>query len=173
MFLRPPHPSDRDELLRLYRASVRFHRNLASPPRRPEQFAAYLARCRQPNYASVLVCRTEDGAIVGRINVTEIVRGLHQGAFLGYEMGAPFAGRGYMTEALPLLLRYAFERLRLHRLEANIQPSNAASIALVRRAGFVREGLSRRYLKIGGRWRDHERWAILREDWAGRRRARP
>ena len=70
-----------------------------------------------------------------------------------------------MSEGLGLLLRLAFRRLRLHRLEANIQPGNAQSIALVRRAGFRREGLSPRYLKIGGRWRDHERWAITVEEW--------
>jgi len=70
-----------------------------------------------------------------------------------------------MTEALRLMLEYAFKQLRLHRLEANVQPQNVYSIALVKRAGFVHEGFSRRYLKIGGRWRDHERWAILSEDW--------
>jgi len=73
-----------------------------------------------------------------------------------------------MTEAIALMLRYAFADLRLHRIEANIQPGNVASIALVKRAGFVKEGFSRRYLKIGGRWRDHERWAILAEDWRAR-----
>ena len=83
-----------------------------------------------------------------------------------------YAGQGYMTEALRLLLRYAFLKLKLHRLEeANIQPKNVASIALVRRAGFVREGYSRRYLKICGRWRDHERWALIAEDW--KRNQRP
>jgi len=76
-----------------------------------------------------------------------------------------------MTEALALVLREAFGPLRLHRVEANIQPGNRASIGLVRRAGFRREGLSRRYLKIGGRWRDHERWALTVEDWRRRRRS--
>ena len=70
-----------------------------------------------------------------------------------------------MTEALRLALRYAFQQLKLHRLEANIQPRNFASIALVKRAGFVYEGYSRRYLKVCGRWRDHERWAIIAENW--------
>ena len=84
---------------------------------------------------------------------------------MGYHVGAQYADKGYMTEALRLMLRYAFKYLKLHRLEANIQPANVASLALVRRAGFVREGFSRRYLKICGRWRDHERWAIIAEDW--------
>src|SRR5262249_23165406 len=86
-------------------------------------------------------------------------------AYLGYYIGQRFAGRKYMSEAIELVLQVAFKKLKLHRLEANIQPGNTASIAVVRRAGFVQEGFSRRYLKIGGRWRDHERWAILVEDW--------
>jgi ribosomal-protein-alanine N-acetyltransferase len=70
-----------------------------------------------------------------------------------------------MREGIELVLHDAFAVLRLHRIEANIQPGNHASIALARGAGFSREGFSPRYLKIGGRWRDHERWAILAEDW--------
>ena len=85
-------------------------------------------------------------------------------AYLGYYGFAPFTGRGYMHDGLRLLLRHAFGSLGLHRVEANIQPGNEASIALVRGAGFRHEGYARRYLKIAGRWRDHERWAILAED---------
>ena len=70
-----------------------------------------------------------------------------------------------MTEALQLVLREAFTKLGLHRLEANIQPGNTASIALAKRCGFELEGFSPRYLKVGGRWRDHERWAIRAETW--------
>ena len=95
----------------------------------------------------------------------EIVRGPAQSAFLGYWIGARYARQGYMTEALQLALRHAFRVLRLHRVEANIMPANRASIALVRRAGFQREGYSTRYLKIAGRWADHERWALTVEDW--------
>ena len=73
-----------------------------------------------------------------------------------------------MAEGLELVLRHCFRRLKLHRLEANIQPDNERSKLLVQRAGFRYEGYSPRYLKIGGRWRDHERWAITREDWADR-----
>lgn len=87
-----------------------------------------------------------------------------QNAYLGYWVGAPYAGQGYMSEGLELVLRHAFESLRLHRLEANIQPDNEASIRLVERNGFRLEGFSPRYLKVCGRWRDHQRWAICRED---------
>ncbi len=118
----------------------------------------------------MLACRLDDDAIVGFFNISEIVRGPFQSAFLSYGAVAAFAGRGYMTEAMQLLLAHAFTDLRLHRLEANIQPGNTASIALVRRAGFVHEGFSERYLKVGGRWRDHERWAIRAEQWRARER---
>jgi len=171
VFLRAPLKGDMAELLALNRESRRLHRGLASPPVEPEQFKAFLRRCRREDSACFLVCRSEDGRVVGSISLTQIVRGGFRSAYLGYYMGERYAGRGYMTEAVRLALAYAFEGLKLHRVEANIQPGNVASLALAERAGFVKEGYSRRYLKICGRWRDHERWAILAEDWrAGRKR---
>jgi ribosomal-protein-alanine N-acetyltransferase len=135
----------------------------------PAQFRRYLARCERPDFVGLLIRRREDSVIVGALELSQIARGGFQSAYLGYHLGAPFAGQGYMTEALQLATRHAFRVLKLHRLEANIQPSNRESIALVKRLGFRREGTSRRYLKISGQWRDHERWAILKEDWTGRR----
>ena len=98
---------------------------------------------------------------MGVINLNEIVRGCFQSAYLGYYIGAPYAGQGYMREALMLVSEYAFHDLELHRLEANIQPQNLVSIALARSVGFRYEGYSPRYLKINGEWCDHERWAVL------------
>jgi ribosomal-protein-alanine N-acetyltransferase len=109
--------------------------------------------------------RDEDGVVLGSIEISRIARGNFQSAYLGYSILPEYRGLGYMTEALQLALRHAFRTLRLHRVEANVEPGNEASLALVRRAGFTREGFSRRYLKLGGRWRDHERWALLAEDW--------
>jgi ribosomal-protein-alanine N-acetyltransferase len=161
-----PQESDGPELIALYRASRAFYRGLAYPFVTPEGFARYLERCRGPgSFVGLLLRRRSDAVILGSINVSEIVRGLFQSAYLGYQIGAPFARQGYMTEGLGLALHYAFVRLKLHRLEANIQPENRPSLALVSRLGFTCEGLSRRYLKIGGRWRDLERWALLAEDW--------
>jgi ribosomal-protein-alanine N-acetyltransferase len=171
VFLRDPAARDRAEFLGLVRSSRRFHRPWVSPPATATAFTAFLRRARQPNRVSLLVCRRPDGAIVGVVNVSEIVRGALQGAFLGYYGSAVHGGQGYMTEGLALALRLAFGRLRLHRLEANVQPGNRASLALVQRLGFRLEGFSPRYLKVAGRWRDHQRWAIRREDWdAGRGR---
>ena len=136
------------------------------PTTRPD-YAAYLERAALATNAFYLAHRNEDDAIVGVANISEIVRGSLQSGYLGYGAAAEFAGRGYLTETIQLVLREAFTQLRLHRLEANIQPGNRASIELVRRRGFQLEGFSPRYLKVGGRWRDHERWAITREDWRG------
>jgi ribosomal-protein-alanine N-acetyltransferase len=163
--LRFPTNKDRAEFVTLNGASTRFHRGLVSPPKTPEQFATFMKKSRNEDSVCLLICLVADGAIIGAISLSQIFRGGFQNAYLGYYVGEQYAGQGYMTEALQLALRYAFEHLKLHRLEANIQPGNLASISLVKRAGFIREGYSRRYLKVGGRWRDHERWAIIAEDW--------
>jgi ribosomal-protein-alanine N-acetyltransferase len=168
VYLRPPARSDKEEFVSVMSASRAFHRPWASAPTDDERFAAYLADARRADFEAMLVCRAEDGAIIGFFNLSQIVRRGLQSAYLGYAVGKPYAGQGYMREGLDLVLRYAFSSLRLHRIEANIQPGNTASIALARGAGFRREGFSPRYLKIGGRWRDHERWAILAEEWRGR-----
>jgi len=102
----------------------------------------------------------ESDDLVGVIVLSNIVRGPFQSGYLGYYAFSGFERQGLMAEGLRAVVRHAFRKLKLHRLEANIQPANAASIALARSCSFVKEGYSPRYLKIGGRWRDHERWAI-------------
>lgn len=150
------------------RASLQFHKGRAFTPVTPAQYARYLAACRQPNFLGLLIKRRADGVVVGALELSQIVMGVFRSAYLGYYLGAPYAGQGLMSEAIALVLNHAFTEMGLHRVEANIQPDNAASLALVAKLGFVREGYSRRYLKIRGRWRDHERWAILAEDWRRR-----
>jgi [ribosomal protein S5]-alanine N-acetyltransferase len=164
-----PQEKDGPELLALHRASRDLYRGLSPSLVTQDDLDRYLGACRRSNFIGFLLRRRADEAILGTINLSEIVRGLFQSAYLGYQIGAPFARQGYMAEGLDLALHYAFVRLKLHRLEANIQPQNLPSLALVKRLGFTHEGLSRRYLKIGGKWRDHERWAILAEDWRGNR----
>ncbi len=105
--------------------------------------------------------RAEDAAIAGYARLSQIVLGGFRNAYLGYSAFVPFAGTGLMTPGLRLVLREAFGPIGLHRVEANVQPGNERSIALVERLGFRREGYSPGYLKIGGRWRDHVRYAIL------------
>jgi ribosomal-protein-alanine N-acetyltransferase len=171
VYLRPPHPLDEEEFIALMQASRAFHRPWASAPTNAERFGSYLADATRTDFEAMLVCRREDDAIAGFFNLSHITRGALQSAYLGYAVGKPFAGQGYMRQGLELVLRHAFLDLGLHRIEANIQPGNHASIALARGAGFSREGFSRRYLKIGGRWRDHERWAIIVDDWRTRGRS--
>jgi ribosomal-protein-alanine N-acetyltransferase len=168
VYLRTPERADRKEFTALMRASRDFHSPWATAPADDDRFAAYIADTKRDDFEAMLLCRREDRAILGFFNISQIVRRRLQSAYLGYAVGLPFAGQGYMREGLELVLRHAFVNLRLHRLEANIQPGNASSLALARGAGFQREGFSPRYLKIGGRWRDHERWAILVEDWRER-----
>ena len=104
-----------------------------------------------------------DETLLGGIGLANIRRGVSETASLGYWIGEPFARQGYMTAALPLVLDFAFGRLRLHRVEAACLPTNAPSRALLLGAGFEQEGYARQYLCIDGRWQDHLLFAILRE----------
>lgn len=165
VYLRAPCARDREEFIAGVKRSRRLHGHWVTVRGTRETFSKYLARVRRDDHAGFFVCRREDDAIVGVINLNAIVRGLFHSAYLGYYALAPHAGKGYMTEGLRLVMRQAFTKMKLHRLEANVQPDNVASIALVKRCGFRLEGYSPRYLKIAGRWRDHERWAITVEDW--------
>lgn len=160
-YLRAPTLADRREFLALVRRSRKLHRPWVSAPSTPKQFRAYVERTGRPDCAAFLACEIEGDAIVGVINISNIVHGNFHSGYLGYYVFAGFERKGLMTEALRAVVRLAFAKLKLHRLEANIQPGNSASIALARSCAFRKEGYSPRYLKIGGRWRDHERWAVL------------
>ena len=156
--------SDREEFLALVHESRTLHHPWAYPPERTDQFDELVARARREDVVTLLGCRAEDDAIFGVFTISQIVRGAFQSAYLGYYGHAKFAGQGYMGAALEQVLDHAFGQLALHRVEANIQPANGPSVALARGAGFRLEGFSPRYLLIGGRWRDHERYAITAEE---------
>jgi len=168
--LRAPRPEDREPFIAAMKASAELHRPWVTPPVTAPEFDHWLARTRREDFDANLAVRPEDDAMVGWFNVSQIMRGPLQSAFLGYGGVAEWSGAGYMTAALRLVVERAFTELSLHRLEANIQPANTASIALVERCGFVREGFSERYLKIDGHWRDHARFAIRAEQWQDLRR---
>jgi [ribosomal protein S5]-alanine N-acetyltransferase len=161
--LRAPVSADLAGFVTAVRASRRLHRPWVAPPDDAARFHQWVAHVGQPGQAAFLVC-LPDGGLAGVFQLSEIVRGSFQSAYLGYYALTPHAGQGLMRAGLQALLKHAFQRMKLHRVEANIQPGNAASLALVRGAGFRLEGYSPRYLKIGGRWRDHERWARLADD---------
>ncbi|HET8696165.1 MAG TPA: GNAT family N-acetyltransferase [Gammaproteobacteria bacterium] len=162
--LEPPTMARAASFLAAVARSRGLHGRWTSPPASREQYRAFVVRVRKPNHVSRLVC-TEHGELAGVITISEIVKGSFCSGYLGYYALVPHAGRGYMRAGLGAMIRLAFKEHGLHRLEANIQPDNRRSIELVRGLGFAREGFSPRYLKIRGRWRDHERWALTLEDW--------
>jgi ribosomal-protein-alanine N-acetyltransferase len=114
-------------------------------------------------YAFHLVLR-DGGDLIGAATLSNLRRGVSQAASLGYWVGESYARQGYMSEAIPLVLEFAFEQIGLHRVEAACLPTNLPSRALLKRSGFTEEGLARRYLRIRGNWEDHLLFAILRDD---------
>jgi ribosomal-protein-alanine N-acetyltransferase len=167
--LEVPSTKRRDEFLAAVNRSRKLHASWAHPPATAEAFYASIEKLKKKTHLGYWVC-TDEGALAGVINVSEIVRGNFCSAYLGYYAFAPHHGHGYMKRGLRAVLDDVFTRQALHRLEANIQPGNTASRGLVQHLGFRLEGFSPRYLKIGRRWRDHERWAITAEEWKVLRR---
>jgi ribosomal-protein-alanine N-acetyltransferase len=162
--LEPVSVQHMEAFLKAARRSRRLHGRWVAPPANGPAFMAYLRTRQLPSGLGFCVF-VGANELAGVINLNEIARGPRNSAYLGYYAFAPYANHGYMSAALANVLAHAFDGLGLHRLEANIQPENAPSIALVKRAGFRLEGFSPRYLKVAGRYRDHERWAITLEDY--------
>lgn len=159
LFLRKPQANDLETIKSLYKHSKSLHQPWSYPP---VDFKKYLAE--EGRY---FLCLDSHNCIIGTFNISGIVRGHFQSAYLGYEVFSPYQAKGYMKQGLTLIVNEAFNVLNLHRIEANIQPGNTSSIKLVSGAGFTKEGFSRNYLNIGGRgWQNHERWALINEDWA-------
>ncbi|MGX1887197.1 GNAT family N-acetyltransferase [Streptomyces sp. NPDC055287] len=152
--------ADQDEFCSLVRASTELRLPWMQLPATAEEFQGWMRRFGDGTNRGFVIRVQETGAAAGMVNINSIIRGRYQGASLGYAAFVPSAGRGYMAEGLTVALQHAFNDLRLHRLEANIQPANKASLALVQRLGFRYEGLSPAHLYIDGAWRDHERWSI-------------
>lgn len=161
VFLSPIARADEAEFLAAVAASRKLHSPWVTPPATPERFRAMVKRMHHPTNRGFVVRLRHSDSLVGFTEITSIVGGNFHSAYLGYYVFAGHERQGLMREALRLTTRTAFSEMKLHRLEANIQPENLASIALVRSCGFAKEGYSPRYLKIRGRWRDHERWALL------------
>jgi len=170
--LRPPQSGDHAEWAALREAS----RNFLTPwePTWPSDDLTRAAfRRRLKRYAddqrndlayALMIFRSSDNALVGGITLANIRRGVAQTGSIGYWVGEPFARQGYMTAAVGALVPFSFQTLRLHRLEAACIPDNAASVALLERTGFTREGYARSYLCINGRWQDHLLYARIVDD---------
>jgi [ribosomal protein S5]-alanine N-acetyltransferase len=157
--------ADEREFLDAAERSRALHHPWVQAPATPKAYREYVASHQDPRGMAFFIWGDDPRGLVGAVNVNEIVRGSFCSAYLGYYAFVPYAGRGLMKNGLAQVITHMFKKIKLHRLEANIQPGNVRSKGLVKSLGFRREGLSPRYLKINGRWRDHERWAILSEDW--------
>lgn len=155
---RAPGAADQQMFLAAVARSRNLHHPWVQPPATPEAYQAFL-RTPGPRLQRHLLS-SDDGDLIGVVNASEIVRGAFKSCYLGYYGFSPATGGGRMTEGLRLVIAHLFDVEGLHRVEANIQPGNERSIALVQRLGFRREGFSPDYLFIDGAWRDHERWAL-------------
>jgi [ribosomal protein S5]-alanine N-acetyltransferase len=161
-----PNSEDENSFIAAMQRSQSLHYPWIKAPQTPQEFNSYIQRFQQENQKSFLVCDKEDN-IAGVFNISEIVRGFFQNAYLGFYAVADYAAQGYMSAGLKLVLQTVFMEMKLHRLKANIQPGNTHSIHLVMNNGFKKEGYSPRYLQVNGKRRDHERWAITFEGWLG------
>ncbi len=170
--LRTPHSGDFAEWVAL-RESGRNFLMPWEPTWPPDDLTRSAFRRRLKRYAedqrsdlayAFLIFRSDDNTMVGGLTLANIRRGVAQAGSIGYWIGAQFARKGYMTAAVRALIPYSFATLRLHRLEAACIPDNAASIRLLEKTGFTREGYARGYLCINGIWQDHLLFARLRDD---------
>jgi ribosomal-protein-alanine N-acetyltransferase len=162
--LRPLARTDAVELIAGHLASQQFHAPYLAPFTDLAGFEARFARQLIGANLHLVARIAASEQIIGAVSITEIVLGVFKSAYLGYYVLQNFARQGLMTEAVRQATHYAFTSLGLHRLEAAIQPENTASLALIRRLGFQKEGYSPRYLFINGAWQDCERWALLAEE---------
>ena len=166
MRIRLTRPSLRleKEFLQAVQKSRSLHKDRVTPPNSSAKYREYLKATRRKNQESFFILNNK-GDLAGVINISGIMLGFFKSAYLGYYAFLPHAGLGLMREGLVKVIGIAFRDLKLHRLEANILPDNKRSLDLVKGLGFRLEGFSPRYLKVCGRWRDHERWAILADEW--------
>jgi len=160
VILRRPTAADLELFCAEVAASEELHAGWVHPPRTPVAFEMWLEAIKRPSVEAHLAT-TRDGRLAAVVNINNIFRGSLQSGSLGYYGFAATGGEGLVRESVALVVRRAFRELGLHRVEANIQPHNAASKRLVEALAFRHEGFSPSYLMVGGQWRDHDRFALL------------
>jgi [ribosomal protein S5]-alanine N-acetyltransferase len=172
VLLRPPRMSDYESWERLRRVSREFLTPW-EPTWPADDLTRSAFRCRVKRYVrdmredsgfALFVFTAATGELAGGLTLSNLRRGAAQTASLGYWIGQPFARQGLMTGAVRAIIPFAFDNLKLHRIEAACLPSNEPSLRLLRRTGFTEEGFARGYLKINGVWQDHVLFAILSGD---------
>ena len=172
VLLRHPAMGD-DQAWAELRAMSRLHLTVWEPQWARDELTRSAFRRRLRQYQrelkedlgyALLIFRQADSVLLGGLSISNVRRGVAQAASVGYWIGAPHIGRGHMTDAVKAVLPFAFVTLGLHRLEAACLPHNYPSARVLQKAGFKREGMARRYLKINGLWQDHDLFALLQDD---------
>ncbi|KKI94132.1 alanine acetyltransferase [Bacillus sp. SA1-12] len=172
IFVRTLEPDDAKASLHLELNNREFFQKFAS--RREESFYTLdgqLTRIKKNKELQELdqyyffgIFLNESEKQIGSIMLSEILRGALQSCYVGYFLDRNHNGKGYMTEALRLIVDFAFNQLKLHRIEAGVMPHNIGSIRVLEKAGFHKEGVARKNVKINGKWEDHQVLAIINED---------
>ena len=165
VFLERPSARRERDFVHAALRSRALHRGFVAVPATAAEYHDYLRRSRRGNQKSFFVVDLESRDLAGVVDVNDIKPGGEPSGRLGYYAFAPAAGTGLMREGVALAIDRAFRDFRLARLDANVQPGNHRSLKFATRLGFTRDGTARSYLKIGTRWRDHERWTLLARDW--------
>lgn len=172
IYIRLFEPSDAEALLVLYNRNRAFFQGFT--PTREDSFytldkqLSLIAlwnedRKKGSKYAFGIFLLQND-QLIGDISLFEVVRGPLQKGMIGYCLDQQYNGKGFITEAIKLIIAYAFEKENLHRLEAGVMPHNGGSIRALEKAGFQREGIARKNVKINGEWQDHQMLSLLYED---------
>ncbi len=178
LVLRPPRPADVPAMRNALRKNADHLRPWSAAPAPGEDAAsltsvsrAVLRQRREWKtglaYVFLVAPREDDRRVIGRLALGGVLRGVFQSAYLGYWMDGACQGRGLMTEAVRAGTQFAFTAAGLHRVQAAVMPRNGASLRVMEKAGYRREGLAERYLCIGGKWEDHVLFAVTAEEWGG------
>jgi ribosomal-protein-alanine N-acetyltransferase len=158
--------SDEKIFMTHIRRSRELHRSWVQVPTSAKAFQRYVQEMNTTDDQAYVAIRTDTHEMVGVVELQDIFRGDFQNAYLVYYGFAGQLQQGFMRNAVQEVIAKAFGAMKLHRLEANLQPNNLASIALLKACGFEKEGLSPKFLRKNGEWRDHERWALLNDRYA-------
>jgi ribosomal-protein-alanine N-acetyltransferase len=171
--VRLPEPEDVDAIIRFFTENeahlepfgAAYARELLTPQHWLGQIEKRRIEFLHDDSCKTFIYRNDDGSVVGSASLSEIVRGQFQAAYLGYALALREQGKGMMSEALRLLISFAFAEMNLHRIMANFLPGNRRSRAVLERLGFAIEGDAKDYLRINGAWQAHVLTSLTNPDW--------
>ena len=161
--IRPVQEEDEVEYLKNYRLSKAILKPWVQAPKNATEFKEYVCEMSSEENKAFVVIDKKTQSMLGIVELRDIFMFDFKNSYIIYFAFVPNLKKGCMSQAVKMVTKFAFNKLKLHRLEANIQPTNLASLALARSCGFIKEGYSPKFIKKNGKWKDHERWAILNE----------